>query len=151
MSIEDPSPEVVAAIEGAVAWFEEAKLTGIRVDRIEDDSLPAGYDLVVVEDETAPPLWARFYDIETSKAIYPDRDGSVYESMNDLSYERRTGYRYITDKPTSMLYEEYPAWKEARQREAQNRTLPYIILAVVACIVGTAVVGFVLWRRRQAK
>jgi hypothetical protein len=152
MSIEDPSPEVVAAIEGAVAWFESAKLTGIRVDRIEDASLELGYDLVVVEDETAPPLWARFYDIETSKAIFPDRDGSVYESMNDLSYERRTGYRYLTDKPTSMLYEEYPAWKEARQREALNRALLYIIPAVVVCIlIGIAVVGSRWRRRRQAQ
>jgi PelA/Pel-15E family pectate lyase len=152
MSIEDPSPEVVASIEAAVAWFESAKLTGIRVDRIEDDSLELGYDLVVVEDETAPPLWARFYDIETSKAIYPDRDGSVYESMNDLSYERRTGYRYITDKPTSMLYEEYPAWKEARQREALNRALPYIVLAVVVVVVGVGlIVGLIVRKRRQTQ
>jgi PelA/Pel-15E family pectate lyase len=42
MSIEDSSPEAVAAIEGAVAWFESAKLAGIRVDRIEDDSFPDG-------------------------------------------------------------------------------------------------------------
>src|SRR5262249_267404 len=31
MSLDDPSPEVVKAVEGAVAWFEAAKLKGIRV------------------------------------------------------------------------------------------------------------------------
>jgi PelA/Pel-15E family pectate lyase len=152
MNLENPSPEIVAAIEGAVAWFEKVKLTGIRVDRIEDDSFRYGFDLVAVEDETAPPLWARFYEIDTGKAIFPDRDGTVYESLNDLSYERRTGYNYITDRPATMLYKDYPAWKEARQREALNSMLPYIILAVVACVVvGVALVGFALRRRRRRR
>src|SRR4029453_5894927 len=30
MSLEKPPPEVAAAIEGAVKWFDEAKLTGIK-------------------------------------------------------------------------------------------------------------------------
>jgi hypothetical protein len=104
----------------------------------------------VVEDETAPPLWARFYDLDTSRAIFPDRDGSVYESFNELSYERRVGYRYLTDRPASMLYKEYPAWKEARQREALIRTLRYVIPAVAACIVlcAAAIVGLRWWKRR---
>jgi hypothetical protein len=149
MNLEDPSPEIVAAIEGAVAWFEKVKLTGIRVDRIEDDSFRYGFDLVAVEDETAPPLWARFYEIETGKAIFPDRDGSVYESLNDLSYERRTGYKYTTDRPATMLYKDYPAWKEARRREALNRVLPYIILAVVLCVVVVAALVFFALRKRR--
>ncbi|MBN2394615.1 MAG: pectate lyase [Anaerolineae bacterium] len=145
--IEEPGPEVVAAIEGAVAWFESAKLTGIRVDRIEDASLEKGFDLVVVEDATAPPLWARFYDIDTNQAIFPDRDGSVYDSLNDLSYERRTGYNYLTDKPASLLYEEYPTWKQAQQPQA-NSTALYIVFA--GCVViGTVFVGFILWRRHR--
>jgi PelA/Pel-15E family pectate lyase len=149
MNLEDPSPEIVAAIEGTVAWFEEVKLTGIRVDRIEDDSFRYGYDLVVVEDETAPPLWARFYEIDTGKAIFPDRDGSVYKSMNDLSYERRTGYRYMTDRPATMLYEEYPAWKETRRRQSLNRMLSYIILAVIVGIVVVGIIVGLIWRKRR--
>jgi len=31
MSLDKPSPEVVRAVEGAVAWFEAAKIKGIRV------------------------------------------------------------------------------------------------------------------------
>jgi PelA/Pel-15E family pectate lyase len=152
MSIEDPSPEVVAAIEGAVTWFEEAKLTSIRVDEIADDSLSRGYDLVVVEDETAPPLWARFYEIGTNKPIYADADGAIKGSLADLSYERRVGYRWLTDRPASMVYEEYPAWKQTHQPEKASNTLLYVILIVAICVaVGAAVVGFTLWKRRQAK
>jgi hypothetical protein len=119
------------------------------VDRIEDDSFRYGYDLVVVEDETAPPLWARFYEIDTGKAIFPDRDGSVYKSMNDLSYERRTGYRYMTDRPATMLYEEYPAWKETRRRQSLNRMLSYIILAVIVGIVVVGIIVGLIWRKRR--
>lgn len=151
MGIKDPSPEVVAAIEGAVAWFEEAKLIGIRVDEIADDSLSEGYDLVVVEDETAPPLWARFYEIGTNKPIYADADGAVKESLADLSYERRVGYRWLTDKPTSLLYEEYPAWTQARQREALNHALPYIVLMVAACIAVVGVTIGLIVRKRQGQ
>ncbi len=107
----------------------------------------------MVEDETAPPLWARFYEIGTNEPIYADADGAIKESLADLSYERRVGYRWLTNRPTSLLYEEYPAWKQARQREATNRTLLYVIPATVACI---AVIGFaaglmICKRRQEAK
>jgi PelA/Pel-15E family pectate lyase len=149
MGIEDPGPEVVAAIEGAVAWFEEAKLTGIRVDRIEDESLSEGYDLVVVEDETAPPLWARFYRIGTNEPIYADTDGAIVESLADLSYERRVGYRWLTDRPASLVDEAYPAWKQARQQETTARTMRYIFPAVLVCLlIGIIVLGT---RRRKRR
>jgi PelA/Pel-15E family pectate lyase len=151
MSIEDSSPEVIAAIEGAVAWFEEAKLTAIRVERITDESLSEGYDLVVVEDETAPPLWARFYEIGTNEPIFADADGAIKGSLADLSYERRVGYRWLTDRPASLVYEEYPAWKQARQQEATARTLRYIVPAVLVCIlIGIIALGSKRRKQRQA-
>jgi hypothetical protein len=121
------------------------------LEAVYDDSLSEGYNLVVIEDETASPLWARFYEIDTNKPMFMESDGTVKDTFDELSYPGRIQYRWLVDKPAPLLYEEYPAWKEARQREALNRTLPYIIIAVVACLVGTAVVGFALWRRRQAK
>jgi PelA/Pel-15E family pectate lyase len=151
MGIDDPSPEVVAAIEGAVAWFEEAVLTGIRVERIADDSLSEGYDLVVVEDRSALPLWARFYEIGTNKPIYADADGAIKGSLAELSYERRVGYRWLTDRPASLVEEDYPAWKQARRREAMARTLWYVVPAVLVCVlVGIIVLGSRRRKERQA-
>src|SRR5262249_19590650 len=49
MSLEDPSPEVVKAVEGAVAWFEAAKLKGIRVEEQKDEKSPTGKNKVVVK------------------------------------------------------------------------------------------------------
>ncbi|HTK77008.1 MAG TPA: pectate lyase, partial [Gemmataceae bacterium] len=63
MGIEKPSPEVVRAIKGAVAWFESVKITGIRVERRNGDK-------VVVEDPNAPPLWARFYELGTNRPFF---------------------------------------------------------------------------------
>lgn len=113
MGIEEPSPEVVAAIEGAVAWFGEAKLTGIKVVRKEDPSFPRGWDKVVVRDETAPLLWARFYEIGTNKPIFCSRDGVPREKLGDISYERRTGYSWL-GRYAEGLFPEYEAWRKDR-------------------------------------
>lgn len=112
MSIEKPSPEVVAAVEGAVAWFESAKIPGIRTEDRPDKSLPKGFDRVVVKDPAAPPMWARFYNIQSNKPMFVDRDGSVHDDLAGIGAERRSGYRWLSYWPARLLAEEYPAWKK---------------------------------------
>jgi PelA/Pel-15E family pectate lyase len=111
MSLPDPSPAVVAAVEGAVAWFRAHALSGIRVERRPDPSAPRGFDLVVVPDPTAPPLWARFYDLETGRPIFVGRDGIKRERLADIEVERRTGYSYLGDYARELLERDYPAWQ----------------------------------------
>ena len=31
-----------------------------------------------MQDPSAPPLWTRFYDLESSRPMFSDRDGKVY-------------------------------------------------------------------------
>jgi PelA/Pel-15E family pectate lyase len=116
MSLPDPSPRVVAAVDAAVSWLRTHALRGIRVERRSDPSTPRGYDLFVVDDPGAPLLWARFYDLETAKPIFVGRDGVKREKLSDIEYERRTGYSYLGAYATSLLDEEYPAWTRARGR-----------------------------------
>jgi len=111
MQIEDPSPEVIAAIEGAVAWLERAKLTGIKVILAPDEAAPRGMDKRVVEDPAAPPIWARFYDLKTNQPIYCDRDGVPKPSLADLSYERRNGYSWLGYYARTLLEKDLPAWR----------------------------------------
>jgi pectate lyase len=87
MSLENPTPALVRAIEAGVAWFESAKLTGIRLDK-------SGGDTRVVRDPAAPPLWARFYEIETNQPFFCGRDGVKKESLAEIEAERRTGYAW---------------------------------------------------------
>jgi PelA/Pel-15E family pectate lyase len=112
MRIETPSPEVVRAVEGAVAWFKAAKLTGIRQVIEKDPMGPRGTNKVVVKDPNAPPLWARFYEIGTNKPIFSDRDGVKKAALADIGYERRNGYAWYGTWPQKLLDDDYPAWKK---------------------------------------
>ncbi len=90
MGIDDPSDEIVAAVSGAVTWFEENKVKGIRIKRFTDNN--GERDTRVVEDENAPPLWGRFYDLETVKPFFCSRDGIKRNTLAEIDQERRAGY-----------------------------------------------------------
>jgi pectinesterase len=108
MELKDPSPEVIASIEGAVRWLDDHKIEGLRfLTRMPDGS----YDRHVVPDPTAPPIWARFYDLETGKPIFVGRDGVKRATLAEIEYERRNGYGYYVTDPQKAL-DAYPTWKE---------------------------------------
>lgn len=119
MEIEDPSPEVIRAVQSAVAWFHRSRLHGIRVEQRPDPSLPGGFDRVVVEDPAAPPMWARFYEIGTNRPIFSGRDGIIRYSLAEIEHERRVGYAWLGYWPAQLLEREYPAW-QARWAPEEN-------------------------------
>lgn len=106
MSIPDPSPEIVAAVKGAVAWFETHAVKDIRVERVPDGS-PKGDARVV----SAPGniLWARFYDLETGKPFFCGRDGVKHATLAEIEKERRGGYSWYTNAPQHVL-DRYAKW-----------------------------------------
>lgn len=118
MSIEAPGPDVIRAIEGAINWFEAAKLPGIKLAQKEDKNAPKGVDIVVVPDPSAPPMWARFYTIGANKPFFSDRDGIVRYSLSEIGYERRNGYSWLGTWPASLLEKDYPKWKAKRAAKA---------------------------------
>lgn len=112
MGIERPSEEVVEAIQAAVAWFDGARLEGIRQVRRADAATSRGWDKILVADPTAPPLWARFYDLRTNQPIFCSRDGVPRATLAEISYERRTGYSWLGEYARDLLAKDYPAWCE---------------------------------------
>lgn len=120
MTIDPPTPEIRAAVEGAVAWFEAVKLEGIRVEATVDASQASGEDRVVVDDPNAKPLWARFYELGTNRPIFSSRceveqckTDPFYMrrySLAEIENERRVGYAWYGDWPAAAL-SEYQAWK----------------------------------------
>jgi PelA/Pel-15E family pectate lyase len=114
MSLDHPKPDVIQSVDAAVGWFASAKLTGIKIVQQPDKAAPKGTNKVVIQDPTAPPIWARFYDIETNKPIYADRDGVAKPNLADIGYERRNGYAWLGYWPQTLLEREYPAWKARR-------------------------------------
>lgn len=119
MSVEKPNPQIIAAIEAAVAWFEQAKLRGIRVVVEPDAQSPTGKNRVVIEDPNAPPLWARFYEIGSNRPLFLDRDGVPRFRLADIGYERRNGYAWLGAWPQQLLDRDYPQWKKQNGRPAK--------------------------------
>ncbi|HEY3393703.1 MAG TPA: pectate lyase, partial [Lacipirellulaceae bacterium] len=116
MRVDKSSPEIIAAVRGAVAWLESVKIEGIRVVEIET---PQGDDLAVKEDPAAPPIWARFYEIGTNRPIFTGRDAIVRYRYDQIERERRTNYAYYGDWPRKLIDKEYPAWV-AKKRAVGN-------------------------------
>ena len=116
MTIEKPGPEVVQAVEGAVAWLRAAAISGWRVEMPPDPAAPNGHDRVLVADPAAPPLWARFYEIGTNLPIYSGRDGVIRRNLAEIELERRASYNWIDQFAADLLNTAYPAWKKTLGR-----------------------------------
>jgi PelA/Pel-15E family pectate lyase len=104
-----PGTEVVGAIESAVEWFRANKIEGLRWDR---RRTPEGLKYSLVKDTKAPPIWARFYQIETMKPIFIGRDGVIKYNVSEIEAERQNGYAWYVDEANELLNKDYPRWKE---------------------------------------
>lgn len=100
---ESPTPEIKASIEAAVEWFKANQLSGIRWERRDGQNS-------VVKDPAAPPLWARYYEVETMKPIFLGRDSVIRYDVMEIEPERRNGYAWYVSTPNSVLAE-YVKWK----------------------------------------
>jgi pectinesterase len=100
-----------AAIDAAAAWYGSAKITGKRVQVVTGDQYEKGHDKVVVDDPSAPPLWARFYDLETGRPFFCSRDGVKRASLAEISWERRNGYAWYGNWGLKVE-EAYAQWKK---------------------------------------
>ncbi len=87
MSLERPSAEVIRAVKAGAAWYESARIAGLRQTR-------DGGNRTMVADTNAPPLWARFYEIETGRPLFSSRDGVPKYQFNEIEAERRNGYAW---------------------------------------------------------
>lgn len=106
MKLKNPSEEVKTAIKNAIAWFENTKIVGLKYDKIGEK------DKGLVADPNAIS-WARFYDLQTNRPIFGDRDNSIKDRIEDVSQERRYGYAWYGTFAQNLLAKEYPKWLKA--------------------------------------
>ena len=116
MRIEEPSAEVISAVEGAIAWFRAATIAGLRYETVSAEPVKYAWhtsstDRRTVADSTAPPLWARFYDLHTNQPFLANRDGQRVGTLAEVERERRTGYDWYGTWPAPLLEWDYPAWQ----------------------------------------
>ena len=104
MSLPHPSAEIVHAVNSAMQWFGGTAYHGVVWQRGEK----AGNGLV--PSDHAPDLWARFYELNTGKPVFGDRDRTLHYSVNEISDERRMGYAWFNSR-AATLPQAYAAWK----------------------------------------
>lgn len=116
MSIKDPSPAVIAAVQYAVQWFNESMIRGIRVETFAAPEMITPYrvsttDKRVISDSLAAPIWTRYYELKTHRPVFCNRDSKLVYSLAEVLRERRDGYAWYTYEPQKVL-NHYPAWKK---------------------------------------
>lgn len=108
MQVQNPDDRVKSAIHGAMAWLDKYKMTGVKMVRTGKKGAPDS-DTRLVDDPTATPIWARFYDLEHCRPYVCDRDGVPRRSLQDIGVERRNGYLWYSGNPL-RLYKRYDEW-----------------------------------------
>jgi len=114
MKIENPDDSIKAAINSGIKWLMKSALKGIRIEKIklEPDKVinkEYPYDLAVVHDSTAKPIWARFYDIQSNTPFMCRRDGTKVYNLSEVDPERRTGYSWYGYWPEET-FKKYSEW-----------------------------------------
>lgn len=129
MSLEPPSPAVVEAITSAVRWYCQSRIEGVRV--VMEDDIPR-----VVCDPDAPPLWARFYEIETNRPLFSNRDGKPLYDFNLVVPERSSGYKWLGEWGEDV-FDGYQRWREKWQDrlDIQLPSVAQMLKTTTACSI----------------
>lgn len=115
MQIKHPDQRVIHSIKSAVRWFRESAIYGIRIKTIKAPDVVYKFhesdnDRIVVKDPSAPEIWTRYYELETNRPFFANRNGEKVYKLSQVSRERRTGYGWYGYWPASLLHNYYPKW-----------------------------------------
>lgn len=81
------TPEIETAVKAALAWFRSPNtyLVDVAYDKsVEEKFVP----------RSGSRTWFRFYDLETNRGFFSDRDSRKVYDIMDISEERRNGYSW---------------------------------------------------------
>lgn len=112
MSLADPTPEIVACVESGLKWFEDAKITGMGTKEVD------GKTIYVADPASTEVRWARFYDLKTSKPVFPGRDGVLYETFEAMAAKNTLGYDFYTSQPNSIITNGQKKWRKMLASQA---------------------------------
>lgn len=113
MSLPDPSAEIVKSIEGAIKWFQKSEIKGLQKEYFTNSEGKKDYRMIPCED--CPTLWARFYELETNRPFFCDRDGIKKYDISEIGHERRNGYSWY-NKDGSKVLKRYEKWKKEQNK-----------------------------------
>lgn len=111
MSIPEPDARLRAAVDGVAVWFDACRIVGQRAEEMPATEGKPRFKLFV-PDANAKPLWPRFVELGTNRAIFVGRDGVIRYDIAELDPERAYGYRWYSTVWGVRVAEEYAAWKK---------------------------------------
>ena len=94
MNVKDPSPEIVDAVYSAAEWYRQQSMHGY--DYVRDSE--AGWKLLRVSQPDARPLWPRFIEFGTNRAVFLRGDGKVFYSLPQLLNQEKRNYRWYSTR-----------------------------------------------------
>lgn len=116
MRLPEPGRDLQERIRGAVEWMQRSAIRGIRTERKSVPPVRESYrmvteDMFVIEDPSAPLIWTRYYEVNTNRPFFCNRDGIKVYSLAEVTLERRTGYAWYGTWPERLIENEYPKWE----------------------------------------
>ena len=106
MALPNPSPAVITAVHAAAAWFAKTPLHDVAYK-----FAPNGEGRKLLPAPGADPLWPRYSEIGTDRPLFGDRDLTIHDDVNEISFERRNGYGWFGDAPKRTL-DHYRKWSK---------------------------------------
>ncbi|WP_439129985.1 pectate lyase [Polaribacter sp.] len=127
MRIENPSKEIIKAINSAVFWFEKTKIKGLREDRVYNKKGQV-ISKKMVSDKNTPPIWARFMELDDNTPFFCDRDGIKKATLAEIGEERRNGYAWYKTFPQEVL-DKYPSWRKKHIKKIKPKDSFNVVVA----------------------
>ena len=115
MSITNPPPDVVAAIEAGLSWLERTKITDLAKTKRE------GKTVYEPNPASTEVYWARFYNLTNSQPVFPGRDGIIYNSYAEMAAQNRLGYDYLTTQPGSIASNGQKKWRKMLAQQSGKK------------------------------
>lgn len=117
MEVEPADPRASGAIRGAAAWMRENMLWGYTRRPGEKP----------VAADGAGPLWARFAEVGTNRAVFANRDGGLLYDWRQLA-DSAWGYGWFTDEPVAVLPRYDSAWTPAHAPRRPTRAVTVVVV-----------------------
>ncbi len=90
--------QIETAVKAALTWYRSPNT---YLANYTYDSSQAATNPIV--PKAGSKMWYRFYDLNTNRGFFSDRDGSKFYDITQMSLERRTGYSWGGDYGSGII------------------------------------------------
>ena len=97
IDLKTSSPSIEMMITKGCKWIDKTKMSAKKWQRYPDRASE------IINGDSDDIIWPRFISVTSSKALFGDRDGKIYDSVDKVSLERQLGYAWYHASPKAAL------------------------------------------------